>query len=60
MNLCTAWNISVFRSYEKDLFPCNNKTILMSILLLFGINVYMEYNKLLNLGQISKKMIVIF
>ena len=32
----------------------------MSILLLFGINVYMEYNKLLNLGQISKKMIVIF
>ena len=20
-----AWNISVFRSYENDLFPCNNK-----------------------------------
>ena len=32
-----AWNISVFRSYENDLFPCNNKSILMSILLLFGI-----------------------
>jgi hypothetical protein len=32
MNLCTAWNISVFRSYENDLFPCNNKSILMSIL----------------------------
>jgi hypothetical protein len=52
--------ISVFRSYENDLFPCNNKSILMSILLLFGIiNVCMEYNKihlkLSNLGQISKK-----
>jgi hypothetical protein len=33
MNLCTARNISVFRSYENDLFPCNNKSILMSILL---------------------------
>ena len=58
MNLCTAWNISVFRSYENDLFPCNNKSILMSILLLFGINVCMESNKinlkLLNLGQINK------
>ena len=58
MNLCTAWNIYVFRSYENDLFPCNNKSILMSILLLFGINICIESNKidlkLLNLGQISK------
>ena len=57
MNLCTAWNISVFRSYENDLIPCNNKSILMSILLFFGINVCMESNKinlkLLNLGQIQ-------
>ena len=58
MNLCTARNISVFRSYENYLFPCNNKSILMSILiLLFGINVCMESNKinvkLLNLGQIN-------
>ena len=66
MNLCTAWNISVFRSYENDLhvFPCNKKSILMSILLLFGINVCMESNKinlkLLNWGQISKKMVIIF
>ena len=30
MNLCAAWNMSVFRSYENDLFPCNNKSILMS------------------------------
>ena len=62
MNLCTAWNISVFRSYENDLFPCNNKSILMSILLLFGINVCMESNKinlkLLNVGQISKKWLL--
>ena len=63
MNLCTAWNISVFRSHENDLFPCNNKSILMSILLLFGIiNVCMESNKinlkLLNLGQISKKWLL--
>jgi hypothetical protein len=62
MNLCTAWNISVFRSYENDLFPCNNKSILMSILLFFGINVCMESNKinlkLLNLGQISKKWLL--
>ena len=63
MNLCRAWNISVFRSYENDLFPCNNKSILMSILLLFGINVCMEYNKinllkLLNLGQISKQWLL--
>ena len=41
MNLCTAWNIYVFRSYENDLFPCNNKSILMSILLFFCINVCM-------------------
>jgi F0F1-type ATP synthase gamma subunit len=40
MNLCTAWNISVFRSYENDIFPYNNKSILMSILLLFGKKVY--------------------
>jgi hypothetical protein len=46
MNLCTARNISVFRSYENDLFPCNNKSILMSILLLFGIKVCMESNKI--------------
>ena len=62
MNLCTARNISVFRSYENDLFPCNNKSILMSILLLFGIKVCMESNKinlkLLNLGQISKKWLL--
>jgi hypothetical protein len=47
------------KQYENDLFPCNNKSILMSIVLLFGINVCMESNKinlkLLNLGQISKK-----
>ena len=58
MNLCTAWNISVFRSYEHALVPCNNKSISMSILLLFGINICIESNKidlkLLNLGQISK------
>ena len=62
MNLCTASNSSVFRSYENDLFPCNNKSILMSILLLFVINVCMESNKinlkLLNLGQISKKWLL--
>ena len=62
MNLCAAWKISVFRSYENDIFPCNNKSILMSILLLFGINVCMESNKinlkLLNLGQISKKWLL--
>ena len=62
MNLCTAWNISVFKSYENDLFPCNNKSILMSILLLFGINVCMESNKtnlkLLNLRQINKKWLL--
>jgi hypothetical protein len=50
------------RSYENDLFPCNNKSILMSILLLFGIDVCMESNKinlkLLNLGQISKKWLL--
>ena len=34
------------RSYENDLFPCNNKSILMSILLLFGIDVCMESNKI--------------
>jgi hypothetical protein len=30
----------------------------MSILLLFGINVCMESNKILNLGQISKKWLL--
>ena len=64
MYLCTAWIISVFNSYENYLLSCNNKSILMSILLLFGINVCMESNKinlkLLNLGQISIKMVVIF
>jgi hypothetical protein len=27
MYLCTALNISVFTSYENDLFPCNNKSV---------------------------------
>ena len=61
MNLFTAWHISVFRSYESDIFSCNNKSILMSILVLFGINVCMESNKinlrLLNLGQKNKTCI---
>ena len=61
MNLCTAWHISVFRSYKSDIFSCNNKSILMSILVLFGINVCMESNKinlkLFNLGQINKTCI---
>jgi hypothetical protein len=61
MNLCTAWHISVFRSYKSDIFSCNNKSILMSILVLFGINVCMESNKinlkLLNLGQKNKTCI---
>jgi hypothetical protein len=55
MYLCTALIISVFKSYENDLFPCNNKSILMSTLLFFGIIVCMESNKtnlkLLYLGQ---------
>ena len=45
VQLKKAWNISVFRSYENDLFPCNNKSILMSTLLFFGIIVCMESNK---------------
>jgi hypothetical protein len=61
MNLFTAWHISVFRSYENDLFSCNNKFILMSKLVLFGIIIFMESNKiilkLLNLGQINKTCI---
>jgi hypothetical protein len=61
MNLFTAWHISVFRSYENDLFSYNKKFILMSKVLLFGINIFMESNKinlkLLNLGQINKTCI---
>jgi hypothetical protein len=57
--LCTALIISVFKSYENDLFPCNNKSILMSTLLFFGIIVCMESNKtnlkLLYLGQINNR-----
>ena len=59
MYLCTALIISVFKSYENDLFPCNNKSILMSTLLFFGIIVCMEPNKtnlkLLYLGQINNR-----
>ena len=59
MYLCTALIISVFKSYENDLFPCNNKSILMSTLLFFGIIVCMESNKtnlkLLYLGQINNR-----
>ena len=36
VNVCTAYTISVFRSYKNDLFPCNNKCIEMSTLLFFG------------------------
>jgi hypothetical protein len=57
MYLCTTLIISVFKSYENDLFPCNNKSILMSTLLFWGIIVCMVSNKtnlnLLYLGQIN-------
>ena len=59
MYLCTTLIISVFKSYENDLFPCNNKSILMSTLLFWGIIVCMEPNKtnfkLLYLGQINNR-----
>jgi hypothetical protein len=54
--------MSVFKSYENYLFPCNNKSILMSTLLFFGIIFCMESNKtnlkLLYLGQINKKWLL--
>ena len=66
--LCTAWNISLFRWYENDLFPCNNKSILMLTLLFFGVDIYiyvcvcLESNKtnrmLLYFGQINKKWLL--
>jgi hypothetical protein len=53
-----------FLSDNTNCPNCNNKSILMSILLLFGVNVCMESNKinpkLLNLGQISKKWLLSF
>ena len=31
MNLCTALNMSLFRSYENHLYSCNTKSILFLV-----------------------------
>ena len=53
MNLCTACNIFISRSYGNDIFPCNNKSMLISTLLFLGIIICVESHK--NLGHINKK-----
>jgi hypothetical protein len=44
---CVQLEIFLYLDHiENDVFPCNNKSILMSTLLFFGINVCMESNKI--------------